>query len=139
MARKLLAWSQSEETKMATTMEVGKAIAELVKEEKYQEAMDRFYSPDIISTEAASPNSDSPITDKGISAIAEKVKQWESTMESHSVEVEGPFPCGDQFILGYKMDVTQKASGQRFVMKEMALYTVENDKIVDEKFFYHMG
>jgi hypothetical protein len=120
-------------------MEIGKAIAELVKEEKYQEAMDQYYSPDIVSTEAGSPGGQGPVTDKGIDAVIEKVKKWEDMMEVHGTEVEGPFPCGDQFILSYKMDVTQKQSGHRFTMHEMALYTVKDDKIVEESFFYHMG
>ncbi len=36
------------------------------------------------------------------------------------------------------MDVTAKATGQRMQMTEMALYTVENDKIVMEEFYYFM-
>ncbi|HUV97776.1 MAG TPA: SnoaL-like domain-containing protein [Acidobacteriaceae bacterium] len=34
------------------------------------------------------------------------------------------------------MDVTQKASGKKVHMEEMALYTVENGKIVREHFYY---
>jgi ketosteroid isomerase-like protein len=43
-----------------------------------------------------------------------------------------------QFAVSYDFDVTQKASGQRFAMTEMALYTVKDGRIVREQFFYHM-
>jgi ketosteroid isomerase-like protein len=34
--------------------------------------------------------------------------------------------------------VTAKATGQRFQMEEMALYTVKDGKIVGEQFFYNV-
>ena len=37
------------------------------------------------------------------------------------------------------LDVTPKATGQRTAMSEIAVYTVENDKIVHEVFFYGPG
>ena len=38
-----------------------------------------------------------------------------------------------------KYEVTPKASGKRFQMNEMALYTVESGKIVHKHFFYNAG
>jgi hypothetical protein len=38
----------------------------------------------------------------------------------------------------FDYDVTPRAGGERFHMKEVALYTVEGDKIVREEFFYKM-
>ena len=35
------------------------------------------------------------------------------------------------------MDVTFKPAGKRCQMTEMALYTVKNDKITREQFFYN--
>ena len=34
------------------------------------------------------------------------------------------------------MDVTQRESGNRIKMDEVALYTVKDGKIVEERFFY---
>jgi predicted ester cyclase len=34
--------------------------------------------------------------------------------------------------------VTNRSSGQRMQLSEMALYTVKDGKIVREQFFYHM-
>jgi hypothetical protein len=35
--------------------------------------------------------------------------------------------------------VTFKQSGQRMIMDEVGLYTIEHGKIVREEFFYSMG
>jgi ketosteroid isomerase-like protein len=34
------------------------------------------------------------------------------------------------------MDITNKESGERVAMDEIALYTVENGKISEERFYY---
>lgn len=57
----------------------------------------------------------------------------------HEANVTGPWPNGDQFIVGFKYDITFKPSGKRFVMEEMALYTVKDGRIAREDFFYNMG
>jgi ketosteroid isomerase-like protein len=64
---------------------------------------------------------------------------WCDQRRLHSVVVAGPWAHGDRFIVGFKMDVTPKASGQRFTMEEMGLYTAKDGKIVSEEFFYSGG
>jgi hypothetical protein len=34
------------------------------------------------------------------------------------------------------LDITRKATGQRMTLEEVGLYTVKNDKITREQFFY---
>ena len=50
----------------------------------------------------------------------------------------GPYVGEDEFAVHYDYDVTNRPSGQRIQMTEMALYTVKDGKIVREQFFYHM-
>jgi len=38
----------------------------------------------------------------------------------------------------YRFEITPKAGGERRKMTEVALYTVKNDKIAREEFFYRM-
>ena len=65
-----------------------------------------------------------------------KGEWWADAHEIHSSEVEGPYVNGDQFVVRFKMDLTQKASGERIKMDEVGLYTVKNGKIAEERFFY---
>ena len=54
----------------------------------------------------------------------------------------GPFvgPRKDQFAVRFAFDVTNKPSGQRMQMTEVALYTVNRaGKIKQEEFLYLMG
>ena len=121
-----------------TTLEVGKKLVELCKENKNDEAVKTLYSPNVVSVEAMSmPNM--PAEMKGIQAVEAKGKWWIENHEVHSATVEGPYPNGDKFVVHFNYDVTNKPSKQRMKMDEMALFTVENGKIVREEFFYVTG
>lgn len=121
-----------------SAMEIGKELVTLCKQGKNQEAIDKLYSPNIVSVEAmAMPNMDQ--TQKGIEAIKGKNTWWVENHEVHDGEVNGPYPNGDQFIVQFKFDVTPKHTGKRMTMDEMGLYTVEKGKITKEEFFYSMG
>ena len=52
------------------------------------------------------------------------------------MKVEGPYVNGDDFTVRFVMDVTDKDSGQRMTMDEVALYRLKGGKIAEERFFY---
>ena len=118
-----------------TTLEVGKKLVELCKKGQNHAAMDALYSPDIVSVEAASmPNM--PAETRGIAGVAAKGKWWADNHEIHSATTDGPYPNGNRFIVRFQYDITNKPANRRMTMDEMALFTVENGKIVREEFFY---
>jgi hypothetical protein len=118
-----------------TTNEIGKKLVELCNQGKFDTVMDTLYAKDIVSVEAGGPP-DMPKEMKGLEAVAGKAKWWNENHTVHSSKAEGPFPKGDQFIVRFLFDITNKPSGKRMQLDEMALYTVKNDKIVREEFFY---
>lgn len=123
---------------MISAMEIGKELVKLCQQGKNPEAIEKLYSPNIVSVEAvAMPNIGQ--TQKGIEAIKGKNTWWMENHEVHGGEVKGPYPNGDQFIAHFTYDVTPKHTGKRMTMDEMGLYTVENGKITKEQFFYSMG
>lgn len=127
---------------MATTIEIGKKLVELCKAGKNAEVIDKLYAPNVVSVEAGGGSPTMPQRMEGIAAVKGKNEWWYKNHEVHKGEVTGPWPNGDKFIVGFKYDVTAKSgpmAGKRFTMEEAALYTVKNDKIVQEEFFYHMG
>lgn len=121
-----------------TTLEVGNRLVELCKQGKNQEAMETLYSPDIVSVEAA-PMAKFPAEVRGLAAVAAKGTWWGENHTVHSATTEGPWPHGDRFAVKFAYDVTNKPSNQRFQMEEIALFTVNNGKIVREEFFYTTG
>lgn len=123
-----------------TIKEIGERLVDLVKQGKNLEAIYELYGKDIASIEAAdSPTGGSRVSE-GVDAVKAKNEWWAENHEVHSSSVKGPFPHGDdRFAVLYTYDVTFKPNGQKFVMEEVAVYTVEDDKIVQEEFFYSMG
>jgi ketosteroid isomerase-like protein len=75
------------------------------------------------------------VTD-GIEAVRGKSEWWNGAHEIHASEVHGPWVNGDQFTVRFTMNVTVKDSGERIQMDEIALYTIDDGKIIEERFFY---
>ena len=119
--------------------EVANKLVAYCKVGKNLECVDELYGEGIESVEAAAMG-DQGRTQKGIEAIRGKNKWWVENHEVHSANVEGPWPHGDEkFAVRFTYDVTNKPSGNRMKMDEIAVYTVDGGKIVKEEFFYDMG
>jgi len=121
-----------------TAAEIGKELVALCRQGKNVEAIGRFYSPTVESVEAMA-NPQIGQVQKGIEAVKGKNQWWVENHQIHKVEVNGPFPNGDQFIVHFTYEVTPKQTGKRMTMSEMGLFTVQQGKIVKEVFFYTMG
>jgi hypothetical protein len=119
----------------ASVATIGQELVGLCREGRNGDAIERFYSKNIVSIEPAGSEA-MPAETMGIDAIHKKHDWWTANMEVHSAEVRGPFVGDDEFAVYYDYDTTFKPSGQRSSMKEMALYTVLNGEIVREEFFY---
>ena len=72
----------------------------------------------------------------GKDAARAKGEWWSNAHDIHGVEVYGPYVNGDQFVVQFTMDITNRESGERMTMDEMALYTIKDGKIAEERFFY---
>ncbi|WP_413288191.1 SnoaL-like domain-containing protein [Bdellovibrio sp. HCB337] len=119
------------------TVEIANKLIDFCKKGQNMKAIESLYDTDAVSLEAVS-TPDMPAELRGLEAIKKKNKDWIDNMELHSTLVEGPYPFGDRFAVHYKYDVTDKKSGQRMRMDEVGVYTVRDNKIVREEFFYSM-
>lgn len=125
---------------MESALEVGKKLVELTKQGRWLDAVDTLYSPEIVSLEACAMQQGRQRME-GIAAVREKTLRFTAEHDIHHCTVTGPWPHGDRFIVGFKLDMTAKAgpmAGKRLTIEEAALYTVKNGKIVKEEFFYTM-
>ncbi len=122
---------------MPSVATIANELVALCRAGKNLEAIDRLYASDILSIEpVGSP--EMPAEIKGKEAVRGKNAWWFENYEVHRADVQGPFIGEKQFAVSYDFDVTNKATGQRNAMIEMALYTVKDGRIVQEQFFYHM-
>lgn len=120
----------------ASTATVAQELVTLCREGRNLDAVNRLYSPRIVSIES-SGTPEMPAEMSGIEAIRAKHEWWDANNEVHSAQVNGPFLGEDQFAVQFTWDATFKPTGQRSTMSEMALYTVKDGKIVREEFFYN--
>jgi hypothetical protein len=118
------------------TQKSAKAIADdfvaLCKAGKSAEAGEQYWADDVSSIE---PSGSMPPA-RGKDALRKKGEWWEGAHEIHRMDIDGPYVNGDQFIVRFAIDVTEKASGTRMKMDETGLYTLKGGKISEERFFY---
>jgi len=120
-----------------STAAVANELVALCREGRNLDAIAALYSPHIVSVEPVG-SEEMPAEMRGIDAVRGKNESWFDNHDVHSADVAGPFVGEEQFSVRYDYDVTNRPSGQRMQMSEMALYTVKDGKIVREQFFYHM-
>lgn len=121
--------------------QTAEALVAHCKNHTESEGLKTLYAPDAISVEAmAMPGANSAAV-QGLDAIQGKHDWWDANFEVHDASVEGPMYHGeDRFSVIFGMDTTNKKSAERSQMKEVAIYTVNNDgKISKEEFFYDLG
>ena len=116
-----------------TVKDIADDLVALCKAGKFDESGEKYWADDVVSYEAA-PGDMARIAGKD--GVRGKGEWWAANHEVHSVEVTGPFVNGDQFVVGFKMDVTPKSTGERIILDEVGLYTIKDGKIVEERFFY---
>jgi hypothetical protein len=125
---------------MASVQEIGSQLVGLCNAGKALEAVAKLYDEKIVSIEGQG-SEEMPARMEGIKAIEGKHHWWEENHEIHASTAEGPFVGhrDDQFAVLFSMDITNKPSGQRSQMSEVALYTVKGGRIVQEEFLYKVG
>jgi hypothetical protein len=115
-----------------TVQDIAKEVVALLRNGKDEEVGRRYWAKTARSIEAGGPN---PVTE-GSDAIARKGEWFVNNNEVHSAKVEGPFVNGDQFAVRLTYELTPKDTGQRKTFDEVAVYTVADGKITEERFFY---
>lgn len=116
-----------------TVQDIANDLVALCRAGDFERPGQKYWANDVLSVEAM-PGDMAEV--RGKDAVKGKGDWWAANHEVHSSEVEGPYVNGDQFVVRFKMDLTQKASGERIQMDEVGLYTVKDGKIVEERFFY---
>jgi hypothetical protein len=116
-----------------STETVAHKLVELCRAGKYFDVMRTMYSPRIVSVEADGEQT------AGQRPVIKKSEDWVFDKTFNGATVAGPFFNGanpDQFAVYFTRDITPKATGKRITLEEVGVYTVKNDLITREQFFY---
>ncbi|MGH7175903.1 MAG: SnoaL-like domain-containing protein [Tepidisphaeraceae bacterium] len=109
---------------------------ELCKQGKHFEVMRTMYAPEMVSVEGDGKET------VGKEAVINKSEVFQGNNAITGQDLRGPFFCGDanaksgRFAVYTSIDFTPKAGGARVTHDEVGLYTVKNDTITREEFFY---
>ncbi len=106
-------------------------FVEMCNQGKNFDVMHEMYTPDMVSVEGDGAET------SGKEPVIQKSKIWASNNEIRGEKVRGPYFGGpNQFAVHFTFELTRKSTGQKMTLEEVGLYTVKNDKITREQFFY---
>ena len=112
-------------------------LKELLDQGKHFEVMRTMYAPDMVSVEADGREF------VGKDVVIHKSEVFQGSNNLLGQDLRGPFILGDpnassgRFAVYTSIDFTPKAGGDRVTHEEVGLYTVKNDTITREEFFYN--
>ena len=117
-----------------STEQVANRFYELAQQNQWEQIYDELFSANAKSIEPETSNGLPSV--QGMDKIREKGKVWNSMIEEvHGGYCHAPQAVGNYFTCVMGLDATMKTQG-RIKMDEIALYEVNNGKIVREQFFY---
>ena len=115
---------------------VARKFMELCKQGKHFEVMRNMYAPEMVSVEGDGREF------VGKENVIKKSEVFQGNNNILSQDLRGPFFLGDpsasagKYAVYTSIDFAPKAGGPRVTHEEVGLYTVKNDTITREEFYY---
>ena len=113
-----------------TTQEIAEQLIEYCKAAKFDEAYNTLFAQHAQSIEP-----DGTIAD-GLAAILKKSETFGTTVQFVACEVGPAQIVGNYFSMTQTFHSVIRQTGEKKQMQEIAVYKVEQGKIVEERFFY---
>ena len=121
---------------MEQLIKLGQEFVQAMRSGRGVEHVDEMYAENAESIEAVVPPGRGVRIAKGRGAIKAKREDWAAAHDIHKLEADGPYVHPPhRFGVRFEVEVTQKATGRKMTLREIAVYSVQNNKIVREEFF----
>ena len=121
---------------MEDLIKLGQEFVQAMRDRRGIGHVEEIYAEHAQSVEAVVPPGREFRIAKGRGAIKAKREDWTATHDIHKLEADGPYVHPpNRFAVRLEAEVTQKATGRQMTLREIAIYTVEEGKIVREEFF----
>lgn len=117
-----------------TTQEIANRFHQLSTEGKWEQIQNELFSKNAKSIEPLQANGLQSV--EGLDAIKKKAEDWNNKIqEVHGGYSNEPIVAGNHFSVAMGIDATLKGAGRQ-KMDEIAVYEVQDGKIVKEQFFF---
>ena len=121
---------------MEDLVKLGRVFVQAMRNRRGIAHVDEIYAENAESVEAVVPPGRDVRITKGSGAIKAKREDWIATHEIQRLDADGPYVHPpNRFAVRFEVEVTQKTTGRKMTLREVAIYTVEEGKIVREEFF----
>ncbi|MBL9032603.1 MAG: nuclear transport factor 2 family protein [Phycisphaerae bacterium] len=118
--------------KGATPAEIGADLVSMFNAGHFKEIEEKWWGKDVVSVEGVGVSMEW----RGRKAVEAKNAGWLETHTIHGASAEGPYVGATGFAVKFRMDVEDRSTGERTMMEEVGVYTIERGKIVREEFMY---
>lgn len=120
-----------------TTKEIAARYHEMMNQRKFVEIQEMFYDENVVSQEPEKAAAMGfMVVTKGLDAVKAKGVARRATIETvHSYVCSTPLIAGDFFSVTLNQEITFIGKPRRAI-EEIALFQVQDGKIVKEQFFY---
>ena len=103
---------------------------------QFEAAGEIFWARDVTSIEPADLPGGIPARVSGIAAARDKSRCRFGASRIDDLGIDGPFVTVNQFALFIDMVIVNRASGEGRPFTEIAIFTVRDAKITEERYFY---
>ena len=121
---------------MASISEVARDFTDMLRQGQFVAARERFWAADIRSIDPHDLPGGISAEVSGMDAARAKNAHWFGTRHIHDLSIDGPFVTGNQFALFLDMMIADLPSGAGEPFTEIAIFTVRDGKISEERYFY---
>ncbi len=116
-----------------TTRKIAERLVELIRRQRFIEAIEELYAPDVSSRENCEP------TVRGYDAVLANNRRWVETMKIERFEVPNFYVDGDAIVIEMDSDFTHAETGEEFHSEQVGVYKVRDGKVVSSRFYYGYG
>ena len=121
---------------MANVHDVARDFTDMLRQGQFVAARERFWADDVRSIEPHDLPDGIAAEVSGIEAARAKTARWLGSRHIHDLSIDGPFVTGNQFALFLDMMIAGQPSGADQPFTEIAIFTVRDGRIIEERFFY---
>ncbi len=121
---------------MASITDVAWEFTDMLRQGQFVAARERFWAADVRSIEPHDLPDGIASEVSGIEAARVKTERWFGSRNVSDVSIDGPFVTGNQFALFLDMMIGGQPNGTHQPFTEIAIFTVRNGQIIEERFFY---